>query len=318
MASNWRKIYKALKAGETCCLLLIIESIGSSPGRQGFKMVVFENGDILGSIGGGTMEFALVEEAREIIKQPHLPAHFIKRQIHQGRIKHGSGMICSGEQTVLFLPLGKIHIDLISQVLAAREVGDQPVLSVNPTSIELLDSKAIQSQFQHKIREKEWFYKERIGQRPLVYIVGAGHVGYATSRILDLLEFEVVLLDNRAGLNTFVQNNTASRKEIIEFKNVAAAIPENPEAYVLVMTHKFKEDRLVLEQLLEKEFKYLGVLGSKRKLEIMFAAMIQAGTDEQKLKAVKGPLGLSINSQTPDEIAISIAAEIISVRNAKN
>ena len=97
----WQHILEKLKDNQNIYVFTVIENLRSSPGRKGFKMLVAQDGFIFGSIGGGVMEFTLVKEAQELLLEKKSPT-FIKKQIHKGNIKEGSGMICSGEQTVAF------------------------------------------------------------------------------------------------------------------------------------------------------------------------------------------------------------------------
>ena len=114
---HWQFIQQKLKQDQSVYLLTVIQHKGSSPGRQGFKMVVADDHEIYGSIGGGVMEYNLVELCKELIKNKEKTS-FIKHQIHRGTIVDGSGMICSGEQTVIFYPLNRSHLTIIENILA--------------------------------------------------------------------------------------------------------------------------------------------------------------------------------------------------------
>ena len=110
----WQQLLTQLQDGKNVYLLTVIQNFGSSPGRKGFKMLVSEDGFIFGSVGGGVMEFTLVEEAKSLLQKSKKPILF-KRQVHQGsKTKDGSGMICSGEQTVVFHPMDSSHIEFHS------------------------------------------------------------------------------------------------------------------------------------------------------------------------------------------------------------
>ena len=97
----WQQLLTQLQQDKKVYLLTVIENFGSSPGRKGFKMLVADDGFIFGSVGGGVMEFTLVEEVKELLQKENQPI-FFRKQIHQGNGKDKSGMICSGEQTVVF------------------------------------------------------------------------------------------------------------------------------------------------------------------------------------------------------------------------
>ena len=102
-----------------------------------------------------------------------------------------------------------------------------------------------------------------------------------------------------------------------DYKKIVDLVPVGPNSYVVIMTFGHKSDETVLRQLLDKNVKYLGMMGSKRKVQAIFSSLLLAGASEIQLDKVDAPIGLSIGSQTPAEIAVSIAAKIIQVKNAK-
>ena len=302
----WNKTYQKLQDKQYLILLLVVESKGSSPGRQGFKMFVASD-EIYGSIGGGVMEYQLVEDAKKLLQTTFKP--FIKRQIHKGKISEGSGMICSGEQTVLFYSLSENHLEIIKNLSDAKGV-----LNISPIAFLFNENSTLDSQFQWQLNDA-WQYQEQIQFQNKLYIFGAGHVGLALSKIASHLDFEIHLFDNRTGLNTFEQNDFAHYKSIINYKNSLDYIQLNEQSYIVIMTNSFVEDKIVLEQLLDKKPKYLGVLGSKAKLKTMFDAFEENDIPKAQLEQVHAPIGLKIHSKTPEEIAISILGEMIRIKN---
>jgi xanthine dehydrogenase accessory factor len=303
----WKKTYQKLQDKQALVLLLVVESKGSSPGRQGFKMVVTSN-EIFGSIGGGIMEYRLVEEAKKLLYQDFEP--YLKRQIHKGKITAGSGMICSGEQTILFYYLNKNHLKILQNIINSKAV-----LTINPSSFSLDNATVLAKKQQWQfVDDDNWQYQEQLQFQNRLYIFGAGHVGLALSKIANCLDFEIHLFDNREGLNTFEQNDTAHYKTIIDYKNSLKHIKLDAQAYIVIMTNSFVEDSIILAQFLDKKTKYLGVLGSKAKLKTMFDAFEAKGISQEQLAQVHAPIGLKIHSKTPEEIAISILGEIIQVQ----
>ena len=312
--SFWQHLLNKLEDNQRVYVLTVIENSGSSPGRQGFKMLVADDGFIFGSIGGGVMEFSLVEEVKELLKEKNLPI-FFKRQVHKGKIKDGSGMICSGEQTIVFHPLDSKFISVVEDIVECLENNSNGTLSLSQTSFHF-SQKTIDSKFQHEIKyAEEWHYKEQIGFKETLYIVGGGHVGLATSKLFRSLGFYVVVLDDRTHLNTFEGNNYAHKKELILYDSVENHIEEGTTSYVAIMTNKYTEDKLVLSKIIRNNYKFVGVLGSKAKLKTMYEVLIKEGFLQKELDEIHAPIGLSIYSQTPDEIAISIAAQIIQLKN---
>jgi xanthine dehydrogenase accessory factor len=295
-------------------LLTVIENSGSSPGRKGFKMLVAQDGFIFGSIGGGIMEFTLVEEIKELLTLKELPI-FFKKQLHQGNGKDKSGMICSGEQTVIFHPLNSAHILLIETIINCLQNNQQKTLSLSPTRIELIENR-ISERYQTVITSAiDWNFKELIGFKETLYIVGGGHVGLAVSQLFRQLGFHVVVFDNRDNLNTLEVNNFAHEKHVIDYLEIAKHIKQGNDSYVAIMTNKYTDDKLVLSKIIRNQHKFIGVLGSKAKLKTMWEVLQKEGFSLDELNQIHAPIGLSIKSQTPEEIAVSIAAEIIRVKN---
>ena len=295
-------------------LLTVIENSGSSPGRKGFKMLVAQDGFIFGSIGGGIMEFTLVEEIKELLTLKELPI-FFRKQLHQGNGKDKSGMICSGEQTVIFHPLNSAHILLIETIINCLQNNQQKTLSLSPTGIELIENR-ISEKYQTVITSAmDWNFKELIGFKETLYIVGGGHVGLAVSQLFRQLGFHVVVFDNRDNLNTLEANNYAHEKHVIDYLEIGKHIKQGNDSYVAIMTNKYTDDKLVLSKIIRNQHKFIGVLGSKAKIKTMWEVLQKEGFSLDELNQIHAPIGLSIKSQTPEEIAVSIAAEIIMVKN---
>ena len=313
----WHQILEKLKENKTVYLLTVIQNSGSSPGRKGFKMMISDDNFIFGSVGGGIMEFTLVEEAKRLLQEEN-PSIFIKKQIHKGSIKDGSGMICSGEQTVAFHPLNKNDISVIEDVTNYMKNGKKGIISLTPTSFHFSDKK-LDNKFDFQINTKEdWFYKEQIGFKETLYIIGGGHISISVSEIFKKLGFYVIVFDNRENLNTLENNNFAHQKMIVNYNEIDNFIKESNNSYVAIMTNKYTEDKLVLSKLIRNNFQFIGVLGSKAKLKTMWSVLLKEGFTQKELDKIYAPIGLSIKSETPIEIAISIAAQIIKTRNKKS
>ena len=312
---HWQFIKSKLEQDCTVYLLTVMHHKGSSPGRQGFKMIVSDDNEIFGSIGGGVMEYNLVELCKELLKSSD-PKPFIKRQIHKGTIVDGSGMICSGEQTVIFYPLNKSHLAIIKEILISFSNKKSGALTITPNHFSFSSQNKISTRFTYNhTDESEWSFSENLNHKEIVYIIGGGHVGLTTSKLLNELGFYVILMDNRKLLNTFDDNNYAAEKQIIDYNNVAEFVPENEQVYVIIMTNKYTDDKLTLSKLICNKYKFIGVLGSVAKLKLMFEVLLKEGFSQKELHKVSAPIGLKIYSQSTEEIAVSIAAEIISIKN---
>ncbi len=307
--SIWKTAAKCLQANMKVVLLKVVFHKGSSPGKQGFEMLVCEDGTLFGTIGGGKVEYQLVELAKHRLKTGELSSKFVK-QVHREDDFHSSGMFCAGEQWVILFPIFQKHAALINIILNQNSGG----FKITPDSISFQDEI---SDIQFDIHsENDWVYQERMLKKSLLYLIGGGHVGLATAKIFQDLDFEVTMFDNRDGLNTFEQNIFSKSKQIIDFKDIARVITEGNQTYIVILTHNFESDAEVLKSLQYSDLKYIGVLGSKSKINLMFNDMAKSGVSEAFLKRIDAPVGISINSKTPAEIGISIAAKLIQVRNS--
>ncbi len=314
----WNFTENKLANGNSIYLLINIESNGSSPGRQGFGMAVCSDDRLYGSIGGGIMEYRLVGDCK-VMLQGNQHKIFSKKQVHKGSVTDGSGLMCSGEQTVAFIPMNSsdlANIKLITSCINNKETGLLQITQ-DGYSFNLLEEER-EKQYQCSIiNENNWIYSEVIGHRNSLYIIGAGHVGYAVSKLFSQLGFKVIVIDNRPKLSMLTDNQYADEKMVIDYKNIADYVVDSDTSYVVIMTNNHTHDKEVLSLLVKKKVKYLGLMGSKEKVAGLMKSMNKSGFTNTELKWVHSPVGVSINSKTPDEIAISIAAEIIGVKNSK-
>ncbi|MCD4832488.1 MAG: XdhC family protein [Bacteroidales bacterium] len=313
----WSFIQEELSENNNVMLITVVERTGSSPGIVGFKMAVSETGAMTGSIGGGVMEYNMVELAKKEAKNGNQKA-FVKRQVHDTNAdKDKSGLICSGEQTHAFIPLDKSKLDIINRILVKLDIGENGTLSLSQDGISFDENKILADEINYQINdENNWEYTEQLGLKDTIYIFGAGHVSLPLSQILRVLDFKVVVLDDRKDLSTFDNNVYAHQKRIVDYKNIADTVPEGEHSFAVIMTVAHKSDTIVLQQLVQKNLKYLGMIGSKTKIKTIYESLMNEGILESDLAKVDAPIGLSINSKTTAEIAISIAAKIIQVKNS--
>lgn len=320
----WEFIAERLKNGEGVVLLVVAESSGSSPGRAGYKMAVAENGDLIGSIGGGVMEVNLVEQARALLSEPPAVARgFATKLIEQEHRKnsdHPSGMICSGGQSVLIRMLDSRDLEQVDIALSDFERGADPWLTITEASFTILKAEAVSQNPPLPSFEKAeqlFTFEDRLGPKNELVIIGGGHCAFALSGMMAKMDFSIRIFDDRPKLNTLEKNKFANEITIIDrYDDIADHIDGGETTYVVVMTLGYKTDAVVIRQLLGKRFKYFGVLGSKAKMATLRRELKNEGHPQEQLNAIRTPIGIQINSHTPEEIAVSIAAEIISVKNA--
>lgn len=317
--SVWTFIAQTLQQDIAVMLLYVLESKGSSPGRQGFFMAADANGNMHGSIGGGMMEHKFTELAKEKLRTSNhtLQAGTIRKQVHdKSAVNNQSGMICSGEQTILLYRVQKKEGDTIERIIESLKQYKNGTLLFSPAGIGFEDTVPEKDMVFTFQSENDWQYKEKTGYKNKLFIIGGGHCALALSRLMQSMDFYTCLYDNRKELKTMVENDTVHEKYFIaDYAELAGLIPPGNTHYVVIMTFGYRTDDIALRALLHKSFRYIGVLGSKKKMEQLFDQLRQEDIADDILKRIHTPIGLSINSQTPEEIAVSIAAEIIRVKN---
>src|SRR5690606_24463084 len=159
-------------------------------------------------------------------------------------------------------------------------------------------------------------YSELLGPSHDLYIIGGGHCALALSELVSKLDFHISIYDDRSELNTIEKNEFADEITIIDdYGKIAEFIPRDNDAYVVVMTLGYASDKVVIKQLCDRNFEYFGVLGSKAKMAALMRELREEGIPEEQLARIRTPIGIPIKSRTPEEIAVSIAAEIIAVKN---
>jgi len=316
--SIWQFLLRHLQQEVPVMLLYVLESRGSSPGRQGFFMAVAQNGEMEGSIGGGVMEHKFAELAKERLQGAGNTVQ-VKKQYHDKEAaKDRSGMICSGEQTILVYPVGQNDKKSVCSIINSLDENKNGTLILSPAGIDF--SESIPSDdFQFIMHSGEdWLYKEKIGYKNHLFIIGGGHCASAFSKLMSSMDFYIHLYDNRKHLNTFDKNSFVHEKTIVtDYSELASLIPSGDNYYLVIMTFGYRTDDIAVRALINKEFAFFGLLGSAAKISKMFEQYRTEGIEERLLKKIHAPVGLPIHSQTPEEIAVSIAAQIIQVKNRK-
>lgn len=320
----WTTISKDEHA-KPACLIVMVSMEGSGPNRPGSKMCVFADGTTIGTVGGGAAEYILVEKAKKfLVDKKNQKPKLIALNHDGGKTPETSGMICDGAQTYVLVVLGKKEEKKIELFLENKGVG---VLEITNKGIDLIvgANPCVRPNIERAVtwdrpyvenKEGNWLYRETLGIASNVFIIGGGHCALALSPLLSTLNFHVTVLDNRKELATLKQNTAAHEIKIVDYNQVAEFVPEGDNHYAIIMTFGHKHDELVLEKLIGRRYKYLGMMGSKSKVTEVFNNLKSRGVPEKCIKKVHAPIGLPINSNTPEEIAVSIAAEMIKERNA--
>jgi len=310
----WGLLADCLGAGVPAVLLAVVDSVGSSPGKAGAKLALAADGRSAGTVGGGAVEHHVLEAARRFLHEP-APVPRLLRLQHDARSGGAySGMACGGGQTVAMLPCQNHDLPAVLGVLDACAQQRPGLLRLSSAGLAFSLADAPSDRGFSQRGPNDWVYREGIGLAPLAYLIGGGHVSLALSAILALLDFQVAVLEERENLDTFMSNAHAHEKRRVDYAAVGAEIAEGSRSYAVVMTHAHSLDEKVLRQLLDKDLRYLGMLGSRRKAAAILGRL-RRDFPQSLLAQVRAPVGLPIGSHTPAEIAVSIAAEMVAVRN---
>lgn len=305
----WAFIQSKLVAGTPVQLMYVVDSEGSSPGRKGFTMAVSTDHEFFGTIGGGIMEYKLVEKAKVLLQQPGQPVSLL-RQYHDKESGTGqSGMICSGSQLIAFIPLSEKDRPVVDKL------NESPyhVIRLSPEGLQITEEDITGLQYHS---DEDWSYTEAVKHQPVIHIIGGGHVSLALSELMCFLGFYSKVYDDRPDLNTIRQNFFANEKITVPgYERIDEYITDCRGHFAVIMTTGYRTDKIALKQLLNKEFAYLGILGSVKKKETIFGELIHEGINESALEKLFMPVGVDIFSKTAQEIAVSIAAEIIRAKN---
>jgi xanthine dehydrogenase accessory factor len=326
------RLIATLQGGEPVVLCTIIRKFGSAPRKSGARMVVFTDGSIIGSVGGGTLEEACRKKAGALLQGATSLS-----QLHSepGIVSGGEeGMECGGSASVLLQLFDGQMLPILERLQSEYRRGLQPMLLTvlpqdgEPSRLLLLDSEKspdvpldLRMEITRKTRRAPFlldYQGQEILVEPLVrpgtvYLAGGGHVALAVAELAAFAGFEIVVMDDRRELVTPERYPMARERRIL---SSFAACLENlgSDDYVVIVTRDHQNDRDVLAQALGTRAGYIGMVGSRKKRAAIYGLLQRQGFTEQDLTRVHCPIGLAIGADTPQEVAISIVAELVQVR----
>lgn len=324
-----REILHALEAGQPVELVSVVRASGSTPRGAGAMMAVFSDGRAAGTVGGGSAEFEAQRYAAELLKTGG-------EDLRQFRFVQGEaaslGMVCGGDVEVQFQylsPKNEAAISILREIREAcahsadlwlmRRIQDGRVtamgtagrqgtqhLETPPAHLEtLLGNRAVY--------DGEWFAVPVV-KAGRTYIFGGGHVSQALVPVLAAVAFRPVVYDDRREFADPALFPGAEQVLCGSFLELSEHLTVTPDDYVVVMTRGHQADYEVLTQVLRSGAKYLGCIGSRKKLALCRDKLLSDGFTQEEYARLHAPIGLSIGAETPAEIAVAVAAEMIAVR----
>lgn len=340
-----RTVREMLEAGESLVLVSIMSLQGSTPRSGGAKMIVGADGKPRGTIGGSLLEAAAIEESRRVLADKKSKVLFFGLD---GRDAASPGMICGGRAELLLYYLAaspenrdfarswydaiarRRDFYLLTHLKGAGEafrvLGRAVLLPdggpAGGASIPAGDIEKLRPSL-HEVSTTAVItlgdtrvMVDRIRRLKTVYCFGAGHVAVPTAHLAALVGFHVVVVDDRPEYATAERFPEADRVAVIsDFDHAFEGLEIDADSYIVVFTRGHQFDRAVLEQALGTTAGYIGMISSRRKREAIYQALEAAGFERGRLEQVHSPIGIDIGAETPEEIAVSIVAELVKVRS---
>ena len=357
MKDIYTDIVNALETKERLALATIINRVGSAPREAGAKYLVKKDGTAIGSIGGGCVEADVWQEAQKAIEKGEGNVlHFnltseqlaegglicggnidiflepiregfleIYREIDRVKQRGGSGILA----TVLSVDGGypkregvKVFIKPSGEktgfLFAGEELEERILKEVGRllknNKIEVM---AIRSEEKGHPWRKLEILLEPIVSEPTAYIFGGGHISQQLVPLVKKVHFRTVVIDDREMFANRERFPEADEVIVTEFESSFDLITINPSSYIVIVTRGHIYDKYILEKAVKTDAHYIGMIGSKKKIQTLYNNLLKEGIPKDALERVHAPIGVDIHSETPEEIAVSIVAQLIKERRGK-
>jgi len=337
-----RPLLTALAAGRPTAYCRLVETRGSTPQKAGAVMLVFADGSQAGTLGGGCVEAEVKRRAIALLTEGK--SELCKFQLDSD-YGWDDGLICGGRMLVLVEPIQASSTEYFRLLAERIEAGlgtteaivfdatasqlSAPVSYLLDDNGQLLAALHASGQTLPEIISQEL---KPLEMRPRPYvaagisflpvlprcrliIVGGGHVGQAVADLATPLDFEVWVIDDRADVVSEARFPKAERRIAGPVDQVLPSLPIDSNTYCLIVTRGHNHDEEALFHVVNRGARYVGLIGSRRKIRLIFDDLLEQGVTREALERVHAPLGIDIGSQTVPEIAVSIAAELVAHRN---
>jgi xanthine dehydrogenase accessory factor len=322
-------VAETLERGGAAVLTTVIDSDGSAPRKSGSVMAVFEGGASSGTVGGGALEYEAQGAARDILGR-HL-SNTVEYSLASNELGDIC-MVCGGDVTVHYhyLEPDKQNAGLFRLLAdaATRDEDNWVVYRISeggPTEISFCDGQSLRYAEVTRFDEirrllgrscvltegDPRYYVLPLSSAGRVFVFGGGHVAQEVVPALSRVDFRCVVFEDRDEYARPELFPDASSVVLGDFTRIAEKLTIGAADYAVVLTRGHKADFEVLRQVLPMNASYTGCIGSKRKTEFIKRRLRESGISEDDIARVRSPIGLEIGAETPAEIAVSIAAELI-------
>ncbi|MBW8333319.1 MAG: XdhC/CoxI family protein [Prolixibacteraceae bacterium] len=342
-----------LRQQTECILATVISTQGSTPQKSGSSALIGTGGLLAGTVGGGVTELKVIQQSQFLLKTKK--SGLFSYELH-GEIFKGSESICGGNMTILLDATPDLHLPVFYQLKNSLDRRQKGVLLTLTDATDLSNVKIVRQwiveeelNFDQKMQDnirpvisemfrnnhseaiqaipfdenrtlaKGFSLMERIHPKPSLIIAGAGHIGHSLAHLGKFLGFDVTVWDDRPE---YANQNLFPDADVVLSGTVDESIGQLPirdDSYLVIVTRGHKSDAGVLRKFIGSNAAYIGMIGSKAKVAQMKALFLENtwATPEQWSR-IYTPVGLDIGAQTVEEIAISIAAQLVKVKNQKS
>jgi xanthine dehydrogenase accessory factor len=339
----YQKAVQLLGAGDNIVLITVISASGSTPGKVGYKMLVFgKDAEILGTVGGGLSEAEIINMAMNIL--PTKQSQVVRFDLDgSGGDERG---ICGGSIEFLLETFDRNSLPLFTELSSVVEEGGEGVLlsvispaqppekvfvrnteqistrtnvDFSAATIESIKELAAKELPAKKMLDRGIeIFVEPVPRRPMVFIFGAGHLGSYISQYAKSMDFRVTVCDDRMEFANRQRFPNVDDVVVESFETVFERLEIDRNSYIVIVTKGHKSDEIVLEEAVKTDAKYIGMIGSRKKTSTILRRLQERGVPEEMLRRVYSPVGISIGAVTPEEIALSIVCEIVKIRRLRD
>lgn len=330
-----QSVINTLKEKKPLIIVCVLASSGSTPRGSGATMLVFEDGHTEGTIGGGAVEHAAELHAKKLLQDK--VSDTVGYCLNKNDVAD-LGMICGGDVTVYFQYLnGKEALPMFEYLEEAyrrnreswliRKIENKTVTSMGVYDKEGLHFgegiasdklKSLVKPGAVYLQGEPAYYAEPVAQAGIVYVFGGGHVSQELVPMLAHVHFPVVVFEDREAFANPALFPGAYKVIQGDFKDIFASVTLSEQDYVVIMTRGHQADFEVLAQALKKPLSYIGCIGSRSKIAATKERLKALGFPDDCYDRVHSPIGIDIKGETPEEIAVSITAELILHRASLN
>lgn len=315
-----REAIELHERGEPLCLAIVVAKSGSAPQVPGAKGIFLRDGRIIGTIGGGCLEMECRRLGLEALATGKAMLREFKLDDDFG---WDDGLICGGRLQILLLPDSSRFAEAF---VAASQPGARGALTYRVSDGETLfvqEKEAEDLNVLKAIARRREVYEDGIFIEPILpperlVIFGGGHIGKQLARLGVELGFEVTVVDDRPEFVSQDRLHFVHQRICESPEAFARSLSTTEDTYLCLVTRGHRNDAKVLRELIHKDRAYLGMIGSKRKREMVRKGMIEEGICAiEEFDQVRSPMGLEIGAETVEEIAVSVAAEWVQIRAQK-